>query len=190
MNGFTAKDPLSDTPLITPSFAYGSEAANLEYSILTAILGDPSPESNLTSDSHSSASPPPSVHPFSSSSPEYPSPWISAPGNSLLPSELNGYLSSPLVTVGGIQSIFEDSTLTLPSSDHSQTGSGSPSSSDFLSQTFTSIDPGSNATSSSAHMPQTSFTTPASSVTSPSQSELNPLALRWPLSSAESAYVS
>ncbi|KAF8499716.1 hypothetical protein F5888DRAFT_1898560 [Russula emetica] len=168
MDGFTAKNSLSNTPLITPSFTFGSEAANLEYSILTAILGNPSPESNPTSDSHSSASPPPSVHPFSTSSSEYLASWTGAPGNSLLPSEPNGYLPSPLVTPG----------------------SGSPSSSDFLSQTFTSIDPDSSATSSSAHIPQDSFTTPvlqASSVMSPSQSALNPLALRWPLSSAESA---
>jgi hypothetical protein len=187
MDGFTAKDPLSNTPLNTPSFTFGSEAANLEYSILTAILGNASPESNLTSDSNSSASPPPSVHPFSTSS-EYPASWTGAPGNSLLPSEPNGFLPPPLITtVGGIQTIFEDRQLTLPSTDHSQTGSGSPSSSDFLSQTFTSIDPGSSATSSSAHISQDSFTTPASSVTLPSQSALNPLALRWPRSCAESA---
>jgi hypothetical protein len=187
MDGFTAKDPLSNTPLNTPSFTFGSEAANLEYSILTAILGDPSRESNPTSDSHSSASPPPSVHHFSACPSEYSASWTSAPGNSLLPSEPNGFLPSPLVTVSDIQTIFEDSQLTLPFTDRSQTGSGSPSSSDFLSQTFTSIDPGSSATSSSAHIPQDSFTTPASSVMSPSQSALNPLALRWPLSSAESA---
>src|SRR6267154_2840813 len=118
MNGFTAKDALSNTPLNMPSFTFGSEAANLEYSILTAILGNPSPESNPTTDSHSSASPPPSVHhPFTTS--EYSAPWTSAPGNSLLPSEPNGFFSSPLVTVGGIQTIFEDSQLTLPSTDRS-----------------------------------------------------------------------
>jgi hypothetical protein len=180
MNGFTAKDPLCNTA----SFTFGSEAANLEYSILTAILGDPSSEGNPTSDSHSSASPPPSVHHFSTPPSEYPASWTSAPGNSLLHSEPNGFFPSPLVTVSGIQIIiFEISQLTLPSTDRSQTGSGSPSS-DFLSQTFTSIDPGSSATSASAHIPQDTFTTPASSVTSPA---LNPLAPRWPLSSAESA---
>ena len=190
MNDFIPNDPLSNTPLNTPCFTFGSEAANLEYSILTAILGNPSPESNTTSDSHSSASPPPSVHhPFSTSLSEYAAPWTGAPGNSLLPSEPNGFLPSSLVTVGEIQTVFEDSQLTLPSNNRSQTGSGSPSS-DFLTHTFTSIDPGSSATSSSAHIPQDSFTTPASSVTSASQSALNPLALRWPLSSAESAYVS
>jgi hypothetical protein len=119
MDGFTAKDPLSNTPLNTPSFTFGSEAANLEYSILTAILGDPSPESNPTSDSHSSASPPPSVHHFSACPSEYSASWTSAPGNSLLPSEPNGFLPSSLVTVSDIQTIFEDSQLTLPFIDPS-----------------------------------------------------------------------
>ena len=96
MNGFTAKDPLCNTA----SFTFGSEAANLEYSILTAILGNPSPES---SDSHSSASPPPSLHHFSTPPSEYAASWTSAPGNnSLLHSEPNGFIPSPLVTVGGI----------------------------------------------------------------------------------------
>lgn len=188
MDRFNAKDPLSNTPLNASSFTFGSEAANLEHSILTAILGNPSPESNQTFDSRSSASPQPSVNPSSASSSEYPASWTGAPGNSLLPSEPNGFLPSPFVTVGTIQTIFEDSQLTLSFSDHSQTGSGSPSSSDFLSQTFSSIDPGSSATS--ARISQDSFTTPApqtSSVMSSSQSALNPLALRWPLSPAESA---
>ncbi|KAI0281019.1 hypothetical protein BGY98DRAFT_1106620 [Russula aff. rugulosa BPL654] len=161
MDGFAVKDPLSNAPLNTPSFTYGSEAANLEYSILTAILG-PSAESNSISDSHSSVSPPP-VHPYSTSSSEYAASWTGAPGNSLLHSEPNGFLPSPMLT----------------------TDSGSSSSSDFLSQTFTSIDPGSSAASSSAHLPQDSFTTPQSM--SPSLSALNPLVLRWPHSSAESA---
>lgn len=164
MNGFTAKDPLSNTSLNTPSFTFGSEAANLKYSILNAILGDPSPESHPSSDSHSSASPPPAHHHFSTSS-EYAASWTGAPGNSLVASEPDGFFPSPLIP----------------------TGSGSPSSSDFLSQTFTSIDPSSSATSSSAHIPLDSFTTPAGSVTSPPQSTLNPLALRWPPSSVESA---
>jgi hypothetical protein len=184
MDGFTAKDPLFNAPLNTPSFAYGSEAANLEYSILTAILG-PSPENNPISDSHSSASPPP-VHPFSTSSSEYAASWTSAPGNSLLHSEI-GFHPSPLLTVGGIQTTFGDSQLTLPFTDRSQTVSGSSSTSDLLSQTFTSIDPGSSATSSSAHLPQQdSFTTSAHQSMSPSLSALNPLALGWS-SSADSA---
>ncbi|KAF8904465.1 hypothetical protein CPB84DRAFT_1814458 [Gymnopilus junonius] len=47
--------PQSDTLLATsfdPSFSFGSEAANLEYSILSAILGNPSPP-------ESSSTPPP-----------------------------------------------------------------------------------------------------------------------------------
>ena len=180
-----AKDPLSNPPLNTPSFTFGSEAANLEYSVLTAILG-PSSECNPISDSHSSASPPP-AHLFSTSSSDYSASWTGAPGNSLLPSEPNGFIPSPLLTVGGIQTIFGDSHLTPPFINHSQACSGSSSSSDILSQTFTSIDPGSSATSSSVHIPQDSFTTPVPQSMSPSQSALNPLALRWPLSSAESA---
>ncbi|KAI0040010.1 hypothetical protein FA95DRAFT_1503447 [Auriscalpium vulgare] len=56
--GFSPDDPMFNVPF-DPSFPFGSEAANLEYSILSAILGNPSPES------HSSNSPPPSAHPFS-----------------------------------------------------------------------------------------------------------------------------
>ena len=104
MDDFMAKDPLSNAPLNTPSFTFGSEAANLEYSILTAILG-PSSESNPISDSHSSASPPP-VHPYSTSSSEYAASWTGAPGNSLLHSEPNGFHHSPLL-VGGIYIIFK-----------------------------------------------------------------------------------
>ncbi|KAF9222770.1 hypothetical protein BS17DRAFT_837772 [Gyrodon lividus] len=39
---FTTNDPLFNITY-DPSFAFGSEAANLEYSILSAILGNPSP---------------------------------------------------------------------------------------------------------------------------------------------------
>jgi hypothetical protein len=41
---FSPSDPLFNVPF-DPSFSFGSEAANLEYSILSAILGNPSPES-------------------------------------------------------------------------------------------------------------------------------------------------
>src|SRR6266436_1416926 len=190
MDGFAAKGPLSNTSLNTPSFTFGSEAANLEYSILTAILGNPSPESNPSSDPHSSATPPPSVHTFSTSSSEYPPSWTGAPGNPLPSFEPNGFLPSPFVTVSGIQTILQNSRFTLPFTDRSQTSSGSPSSADFLSQTFTSIDSGSSATTLSAHTPQDSFITPATqaySAMSPSQSALNPLSLPWPPPSTESA---
>jgi hypothetical protein len=112
-------------------------------------------------------------------------------GGTLLHSEPNGFLPSPFVTVRSAQTVFDDSRSTLSFTNCSQTGSSSPSSIDFLSQTFTSIDPGSSATSSSVHTPQDSFTTPqAGSIMSPSLSALQPLAPRWPLSSADSAYVS
>ncbi|KAG6837506.1 Transcriptional regulator of nonfermentable carbon utilization [Arthromyces matolae] len=46
----TQSEPVSQTDVLLatafdPGFAFGSEAANLEYSILSAILGNPSPES-------------------------------------------------------------------------------------------------------------------------------------------------
>lgn len=110
-------------------------------------------------------------------------------GHSLLPSECNGFLASPFVTVRSPQTVFEDDRLNLPFIDRPQTSS---SSADFLSQSFTSIDPSSSDTTSSAHTPQDSFTTTtpqAGSLMSPSQSALHPLALRWPHTSADSAYV-
>ena len=51
---FSTNDPLFNVPF-DPNFAFGSEAANLEYSILSAILGNPSPP-----DSASAAAPSPS----------------------------------------------------------------------------------------------------------------------------------
>jgi hypothetical protein len=103
--------------------------------------------------------------------------------------EPSDFLTSPFVAVRGSQpeSVFADGSLTLPSPDHSQAGPGSSSSTDFLSQSFTSLDPGSSATS------QDSFTATTSQPvlsTSPSQSALQPLAPRWPLSATDSAYVS
>jgi hypothetical protein len=161
-DGFAPKDPLFDTPLNAPSFSFGSEGANLEYSILSAILGN-HPEGTPPLDPHSSATPPPSVHSFSTPSSEYPTTLAGGPGHSLLHSEPNGFLASPFVTT-------------------------SSSSADFLSQSFASIDPGSSDTTSSTHTPQDSFTTTtqAGSLMSPSQTALHPLALRWPLSSADS----
>lgn len=51
---FTSNDPLFNVSF-DPNFAFGSEAANLEYSILSAILGNPSPP-----DSASATAPSPS----------------------------------------------------------------------------------------------------------------------------------
>ena len=53
---FPTNDPLFNVPF-DPNFAFGSEAANLEYSILSAILGNPSPP-----DSASGTAPSPSQH--------------------------------------------------------------------------------------------------------------------------------
>ncbi|KAF8550896.1 hypothetical protein OG21DRAFT_1513425 [Imleria badia] len=53
---FPTNDPLFNVGF-DPNFAFGSEAANLEYSILSAILGNPSPP-----DSASAAAPSPSQH--------------------------------------------------------------------------------------------------------------------------------
>lgn len=192
IDGFTPKDPLFNTSLNVPTFSFGSEGANLEYSILSAILGNTSPEGNPPSDPQSSTTASPSLHSFSPPSSEYPTSWSGGPGNSLMASEPNGFFPSPFVTVRSAQTMFEDDRLILPTTDRPQTGSGSCSSTDALSQSFTSIDPGSSATASSTHTPRDPFTTSApqaSSVMSPS-SALHPLAPRWPLSSADSAYVS
>ncbi|ETW80605.1 hypothetical protein HETIRDRAFT_245864, partial [Heterobasidion irregulare TC 32-1] len=72
---FPPNDPLFNVPF-DPSFPFGSEAANLEYSILSAILGNPSPESQSTT------SPPPPNPPFQQ---DYQSSWPSDanPGPSL-----------------------------------------------------------------------------------------------------------
>ena len=75
--------------------------------------------------------------------------------------------------------------ITLPSTEQSQTGSGSSPSTDFLGQVITSVNSGSNA-------PQDSFDATAPrrmSTASPSQSPLHPLAPRWPLSTTDQAYV-
>jgi len=47
---FAANDPLFNVPF-DPNFSFGSEAANLEYSILSAILGNPSPPDSGTAPS-------------------------------------------------------------------------------------------------------------------------------------------
>lgn len=56
---FSPSDPLFSTPLsFDPAFSFGSEAANLEYSILSAILGKTSPDSQ-----HDSVNSPPNSAP-------------------------------------------------------------------------------------------------------------------------------
>jgi hypothetical protein len=60
---FSTNDPLFNVPF-DPHFPFGSEAANLEYSILSAILGNPSPP-----DSASGTAPSPSQHPLHPSAP-------------------------------------------------------------------------------------------------------------------------
>ncbi|KAJ6625450.1 hypothetical protein B0H10DRAFT_609824 [Mycena sp. CBHHK59/15] len=59
---FDPSDQMFNTVPFDPNFPFGSEAANLEYSILSAILGNPSPP-------ETSRSPPPSVVPSYSSWP-------------------------------------------------------------------------------------------------------------------------
>lgn len=57
---FPSSDPLFSSSLsFDPTFSFGSEAANLEYSILSAILGKPSPESQPEASTNSPASAPP-----------------------------------------------------------------------------------------------------------------------------------
>ncbi|KAG6866703.1 hypothetical protein C0991_011362 [Blastosporella zonata] len=93
-----AVEPFSQTDVLLttafdPGFTFGSEAANLEYSILSAILGNPSPESIPS---------PPSPDPTQSYSS-----W---------PSEAIDYTTSP--TLGSLSSFttpYGDSHLTQPS---------------------------------------------------------------------------
>jgi hypothetical protein len=188
MDTFTSTDPLFNTAFDVPSYPFGSEAANLEYSILSAILGNPSPEGHQPSDPNSTT-PPPTAHPFSTRPSDYATSWSSHPNSSsLLSSEPANFPIPPFAAVRSAQTMFEDDRLTLPSTNHPQRSSQSSSSTDFLNQAFTSLGP-----VSSAHTPPDSFTATASqtiSATSLSQSALHPLAPRWPLSTSDSAYVS
>ena len=194
METFPQTDPMFNPSFDTSPFPFGSEAANLEYSILSAILGNPSPEGNPPSDSHPSSTPPPSAHPFSAPPPDYPTSWSDgANAPSLLPSEPSNFLASPFIGARGASTMFEDNRLTLPPTDRPQTGSGSSPSADFLSQSYPTLDPSSGPTTSSTHTPQDSFVAAPLrqvSVASSSQSALQPLAPRWPLPTADSAYVS
>ncbi|VDB89228.1 unnamed protein product [Peniophora sp. CBMAI 1063] len=62
---FPSSDPLFSSSLsFDPTFSFGSEAANLEYSILSAILGKPSPESQPEASTNSPASAPPNPTDF------------------------------------------------------------------------------------------------------------------------------
>ena len=53
---FPANDPLFNVSF-DPNFAFGSEAANLEYSILSAILGNPSPPDSASAAASSPSQP-------------------------------------------------------------------------------------------------------------------------------------
>ncbi|KAG9316248.1 hypothetical protein JVU11DRAFT_2275 [Chiua virens] len=67
---FPANDPLFNVSF-DPNFAFGSEAANLEYSILSAILGNPSPPDSASTTAPSPSQPQlPSSVPNSAWSPE------------------------------------------------------------------------------------------------------------------------
>lgn len=66
---FPTTDPLFNLSF-DPQFPFGSEAANLEYSILSAILGNPSPPSDSTSPPSPSQPPMPSGLQSSTWSPE------------------------------------------------------------------------------------------------------------------------
>ncbi|KAJ3506324.1 hypothetical protein NMY22_g17287 [Coprinellus aureogranulatus] len=105
----TEPAPQSDSILATafdPSFAFGSEAANLEYSILSAILGNPSPTDSA------STSPPPAP-------PSTFSPW---------PETIDFATSSRLGTVGSAYpSTFTDVDLAQASSEAAlSTSPGNP----------------------------------------------------------------
>ncbi|KAH9058824.1 hypothetical protein EDB87DRAFT_844575 [Lactarius vividus] len=188
VDSFSPTDPLFNPAFDAPPFPFGSEAANLEYSILSAILGNPSPEGNPPSDSHSSSTPPPTTLPFTAPS-EYATPWSGGPNSSLLPSEPSNFLTSPFAGVRNAPTMYEDTPLALPNPDRPQTGSSSSPSTDFLSQSYSSLDPSSSATSSSVHTPQDSSTSARQPVSdpSPSKSSLRPLTPRWPACTTDSA---
>ncbi|KAH9040147.1 hypothetical protein EDB85DRAFT_1859174 [Lactarius pseudohatsudake] len=189
VDSFSPTDPLFNPAFDAPPFPFGSEAANLEYSILSAILGNPS-EGNPPSDPHSSSTPPPTTLPFTAPS-EYATPWSGGPSGSLLPSEPSNFLTSPFTGVRNAPTMYEDTPLVLPNADRPQTGSSSSPSTDFLSQSYSSLDPSSSATSSSVHTPQDSSTSARQPVSdpSPSKSSLRPLTPRWPACTTDSAYV-
>ncbi|KAI9456508.1 hypothetical protein BJY52DRAFT_1275841 [Lactarius psammicola] len=187
VDSFSPTDPLFNPAFDAPSFPFGSEAANLEYSILSAILGNPSPEGNPPSDSHSSSTPPPSTHRFTAPSSEYATSWSGGANGSLLPSEPSSFLTSPFTGVRNAPTMYEDTQLALPNADRPQTGSSS--STDFLSQSYSSLDPSSSATSSSIPTPQDSSTSTRQPISdpSPSKSSLRPLTPRWPTCTTDSA---
>ena len=191
VDNFSPTDPLFNPAFDTPPFPFGSEAANLEYSILSAILGNPPPEGNPPSDSHPSSTPPPSTVPFVAPSSEYATSWSGAPNGSLLPSEPSTFLTSPFAGARNALSMYEGTSLALSNADRPRTGSSSSHSTDFLSQSYSSLDPSSSATSSSGHSVQDSSTSARQSVSDPSPSKpsLRPLTPRWPACTTDSAYV-
>jgi hypothetical protein len=184
---FPPTDTLFNPSFDASPFPFGSEAANLEYSILSAILGNPSPEGNPPSDSHP-PSPPPSALSFSAP-PEYATSWSGHPsGGPLQSSEPSNFLASPFIGVRGTSTMFEDNRLSLPPTDRPQAGSGSAG---FLSQSYPTLNP-STASTSTAHTPQDTFAAPALqqvSATSSSHSALQTLTSRWSLPTTDSAYV-
>jgi hypothetical protein len=183
VDSFSPTNPLFNPAFDPPSFPFGSEAANLEYSILSAILGNPS-EGNPPS------TPPPSTHPFTVPTPEYATSWSGAPNDSLLPSERSHFLTSPFTGVRNATTMYESTQLALSNADRPQTGSSSSPSTDLLSQSY-SLDLSSSATSSSVHTPQDSSIHVRQPVSDPStsKSSLRPLTPRWPAYTTESAYV-
>ncbi|KAK2464242.1 hypothetical protein APHAL10511_003699 [Amanita phalloides] len=75
---FSQNDPLLNNSF-DPTFSFGSEVAGLEYSILSAILGNPSPPASETS-------PPPQHQPYSN--------WSSEPVDFATSPRLSDYTSS------------------------------------------------------------------------------------------------
>ncbi|KAI0268780.1 hypothetical protein BC834DRAFT_653237 [Gloeopeniophorella convolvens] len=183
IDNFSPTDPLFN-PAFDTSFPFGSEAANLEYSILSAILGNPSPEGNASESQSSSTPPPQSAHPFAAPASEYATSWSGGPNGSLLPTESSNFLSSPFGARSG-PDMFEESRLTLPPSDRPQP---STTSVDFLAQSYSALAPSTSTGTPSAQPAQDSFMAqPPVTAPSPSPSALHPLAPRWPPSTTDSA---
>ncbi|THH15134.1 hypothetical protein EW146_g5291 [Bondarzewia mesenterica] len=182
---FPPNDPLFNVPF-DQSFPFGSEAANLEYSILSAILGNPSPESQSTT------SPPPNQ----SFTQDYSSSWTSDAMNPGPPlsGNSNGFVTSPTTLTSTTDMFDQEPQMGMPLPDGVSTAAvtnGAPS--DFLGSSYSSTSQALARTSSptlaTAANGASQHMYAAQQQTQLSSQPLHPLAPRWPPSSTDSTYV-
>ncbi|TFY58137.1 hypothetical protein EVG20_g8271 [Dentipellis fragilis] len=186
---FPPNDPLFNAPF-DPAFPFGSEAANLEYSILSAILGNPSPDSQHTT------SPPP-AHSYASST--WPSDSLGTPSlTSAATADPNDFLTSP-GGLGSTRDVFDqESSLGLAlAADNASSRANIPAA-DFLVPAAAysppppqaSRKPASATSSPTVSMaPHPAMGYPAQPPPQPAGEPLHPLAPRWPPSTTDSTYV-